>query len=112
MSKKTWIEVALNGAFGRKAQPGIPVTKDEIIKDGVGCIKVGAAILHAHPLDPGTTRQRDDLALCVAFAAGIREKVDAIIYPGLVLNQQLKSSLNPGCWSGRQSIPDRLTFSR
>ncbi len=83
MSKKTWIEVALNGAFGRKVQPGIPVTKDEIVKDGIACIKAGAAVLHAHPLDPVTTRQHDDLELCVAFAGGIREKVDAIIYPGL-----------------------------
>jgi len=104
MAKKTWIEVALNGAFGRKAQPGIPVTKGEIIRDGVACIKAGAAILHAHPLDPETTRQnlansdparqRDDLELSLAFANGIREKVDAIIYPGLILKRQHLEELN------------------
>ena len=87
MSNKTWIEVALNGALGSKVQPGIPITKDEIVRDGVECIKAGAAILHAHPLDPDTTRQHDDLELCVGFIAGIREEVDAIVYPGLIMNR-------------------------
>jgi 3-keto-5-aminohexanoate cleavage enzyme len=88
MAKKTWIEVALNGAMGRKTQPGIPVTAEEIVSDGVGCIQAGAAILHAHPLDPNSTRQNDDLQLCVQFASEIKNKVDAIIYPGLILNSR------------------------
>src|SRR5215469_12186392 len=82
--KKTWIEVALNGAFGRESQPGIPVTSEEIIKDGVDCIKAGASVLHAHPLDHERGRQNNDLETCLRFVSGIREKTDAIIYPGLV----------------------------
>jgi 3-keto-5-aminohexanoate cleavage enzyme len=88
MTKKTWIEVALNGAMGRKSQPAIPVAAEEIVRDGVGCIKAGAAVLHAHPLDPNSARQNDDLQLCIQFASEIKEKVDAIIYPGLALNSR------------------------
>jgi 3-keto-5-aminohexanoate cleavage enzyme len=84
MSKKTWIEVALNGAWTRRLQPGIPVTADEIIREGVACVKAGAAIVHAHTLDPESGRQDNDVENCAAFISGIRSQVDAIVYPTAV----------------------------
>jgi uncharacterized protein (DUF849 family) len=54
MAKKTCIEVALNGASTRKTQPRIPVLAKEIIDEGVACIKAGAAVIHAHTLDPAS----------------------------------------------------------
>jgi len=84
MSKKTWIEVALNGAWTRRIQPRIPVTADEIIREGVACVKAGAAIVHAHTLDPESGRQNNDAENCVAFISGIRSQVDAIVYPTAV----------------------------
>jgi 3-keto-5-aminohexanoate cleavage enzyme len=81
MAKKTWIEVALNGAWTRKFQPRIPVLAREVIEEGVACIKAGAAIIHAHTLDPATGRQNGDVDNCAAFMEGIRAQVDAIVYP-------------------------------
>jgi uncharacterized protein (DUF849 family) len=84
MAKKTWIEVALNGAWTRNLQPRIPVRANEIIDEGVACIKAGAAIIHAHTLDPDTGRQNGDVENCAAFMEGIRAQVDAIVYPTVI----------------------------
>ena len=84
MGKKTWIEVALNGASTRKVQPRIPVLAKEIVDEGIACIKAGAAIVHAHTLEPDSGKQNGDVDNCAAFMNGIREKVDAIVYPTVV----------------------------
>jgi uncharacterized protein (DUF849 family) len=81
MAKKTWIEVALNGAWTRRLQPNIPITAQEIINEGVACVKAGAAVIHAHTLDPDTGKQNNNLDNCIAFIGGIRSQVDAIAYP-------------------------------
>jgi uncharacterized protein (DUF849 family) len=82
--KKVWIEVALNGAWPRALQPNIPITAAEIIDEGVACVKAGAAIVHAHTLDPVSGRQNTDPDNCQAFIAGIQRQVDAIVYPTAV----------------------------
>jgi len=84
MAKKTWIEVALNGAWTRRLQPNIPSTAAEIITEGVACVKAGAAVVHAHTLDPDTGKQNGSADNCAAFMSGIREQVDAIVYPTAV----------------------------
>jgi len=84
MANQTWIEVALNGAWTRRLQPRIPVTADEIVREGVDCVRSGAAIVHAHTLDPQTGRQNNDVENCTAFISGIKAQVDAIIYPTAV----------------------------
>ena len=84
MAKKTWIEVAVNGAWTRKYQPKIPVTAKEVISDGVACIKAGAAVIHAHTVDPDTGRQNADVDNSAAFMEGIRSQVDAIVYPTII----------------------------
>jgi len=45
LARKVWIEVALNGSWGRDKQPNVPVTAEEIIADGVACVEAGAANL-------------------------------------------------------------------
>jgi 3-keto-5-aminohexanoate cleavage enzyme len=82
--KKTWIEVAVNGASTRRAQPRIPVLATEIVNEGVACIKAGAAVIHAHTLQSDSGRQNGDVDNCAAFMNGIREQVDAIVYPTVV----------------------------
>jgi 3-keto-5-aminohexanoate cleavage enzyme len=84
MAKKTWIEVALNGAWTRRLQPSIPVTAQEIITEGIACVKAGAAVVHTHTLDPETGRQNGSVENCAAFMDGIRSQVDAIVYPTAV----------------------------
>jgi 3-keto-5-aminohexanoate cleavage enzyme len=84
MAKKTWIEVAVNGASTRRMQPRIPVLAKEIIDEGVACINAGAAVIHAHTLEPDSGKQNGDVDNCAAFMNGIREKVDAIVYPTVI----------------------------
>jgi uncharacterized protein (DUF849 family) len=81
MAARTWVEVALNGPWGRSRQPGIPVRVAEIVREGMEAAHAGAAIVHFHPYDEATGRQRDDWEICARIIEGIRSRVDAIVYP-------------------------------
>lgn len=78
---KTWLEVALNGAWTRKRQPGIPISVEEIVEQGIACVNAGASIVHLHAYDEATGQQKDDPELYKRIIEGIRTKVDAIVYP-------------------------------
>lgn len=81
----TWLEVALNGPWGRQLQPKIPITVREIVADGIACAREGAAIVHVHAYDEKTGRQKDDAEIYRRIIEGIREKEDVIVYPTLPL---------------------------
>ena len=81
--RAVWLEVALNGPWGRELQPKIPITVQEIVADGIACAKEGAAIIHAHAYDAATGRQRDDAGIYRRIIEGIREQQDVIVYPTL-----------------------------
>ncbi len=78
---KTWLEVALNGPWGKRRHPDLPVTVAEIVADGIACVEAGAAILHVHPYDEATGRQEHDWRIYAWIIEGIKARVDAIIYP-------------------------------
>jgi 3-keto-5-aminohexanoate cleavage enzyme len=78
---RIWIEAALNGPWTRARQPGIPVSIDEIIADGLACAAEGASIIHLHAYDIETGRQRDEWAIYAAIIEGIKAKADVIVYP-------------------------------
>jgi uncharacterized protein (DUF849 family) len=59
MQKKTWLEVSLNGPWGRGKQPRIPVGVKEIVDEAVACAKAGAAIVHVHAYDEASGRKDD-----------------------------------------------------
>lgn len=82
---KVWIEAALNGPWGRDRQPGIPLKVAEIVSEAAACAKAGAAIIHLHAYDEATGLQRDDAELYAAIIEGVREQVDAIVYPSIPL---------------------------
>lgn len=77
---KTWVEVALNGGWGRALQPLIPIEIDRIIAEGIACARAGAAIVHFHAYD-AAGRPSDDPGIYAAIIDGIRSDVDAIVYP-------------------------------
>jgi len=83
--KLVWLEAALNGPWSRAMQPGIPVSVEEIVAEGIACAKAGAAIVHVHAYDAATGRQKDDPELYAAIIEGIRASVDAIVYPTIPL---------------------------
>jgi 3-keto-5-aminohexanoate cleavage enzyme len=78
---KTWLEVALNGTWGKAIQPRIPVTVGEIVAEGIACAREGAAIVHVHAYDEESGRQRDAAEIYARIIEGIREQVDCIVYP-------------------------------
>ena len=80
---KTWLEAALSGPWTRKNQPRIPISVEEIVADGIAAAHEGAAIIHVHPYDPETGRQKDDADIYARIIEGIRSKVDVIVYPTL-----------------------------
>jgi 3-keto-5-aminohexanoate cleavage enzyme len=77
---KVWIEAALNGAWSRALQPGIPDTVEAIIADGIACARAGAAIIHTHAYDQGGP-QTFDWQVYAHIIEGIRAEVDALVYP-------------------------------
>src|SRR5438270_7523094 len=81
MAGKTWLEVALNGGWSRARQPRVPVSVEEIVRDGIAAVEAGAAIVHLHAYDVATGRQKDDADLYARIIEGIRARVDAIVYP-------------------------------
>lgn len=76
-----WLEVALNGAWGRDRQPLIPISVRDIIAEGIACARAGAAIVHIHAYDEKSGLPSDDAELYIAIIEGIRAEVDAIVYP-------------------------------
>lgn len=77
----TWVEVALNGAWGRERQPRAPYAEAEIIAEGIACARAGAAIIHVHAYDEATGLQRDEWERYARIIEGIRAHVDTIVYP-------------------------------
>ena len=80
MTRKVWIEAALNGAWSRALQPGIPDTIETIIAEGVTCAHAGAAIIHTHAYQQGGP-QTFDWQVYARIIEGIRAKADVSVYP-------------------------------
>ena len=76
---KVWIEVALNGAWSRRYQPGIPDTVEQIISEGIACARAGASIVHIHAYEDG--QQTFDWQVYARIIEGIRAAVDVPVYP-------------------------------
>ncbi|TDR87293.1 3-keto-5-aminohexanoate cleavage protein [Enterovirga rhinocerotis] len=102
-----WIEAALNGPWTRARQPLIPITVEEIVAEGIACAEAGAAIIHLHAFDPATGRQRDDADIYAAIIEGIRQKVDAIVYPTLPFVQSAEA-FAPGAAEARYRAVEGL----
>ena len=80
MTKKTWLEVALNGGGGHDHQHLMPISQSQIIEEGIACVEAGASIVHFHAYNADTEKQADEAALYAEVIDGIRAKVDAIVY--------------------------------
>src|SRR5437868_3297175 len=78
--RKVIIEAALNGPWSRRRQACIPDTVDAIVADGIASAAAGAAIVHMHAYDGGGP-QTFDWQVYARIIEGIRNQVDAIVYP-------------------------------
>lgn len=57
------IQAALNGSRECDDHPGIPCTADEITRDAVACVAVGASAVHIHPRDADGRETLDPLTI-------------------------------------------------
>jgi uncharacterized protein (DUF849 family) len=87
MSKRVWLEVALNGGWTRKRQPLIPVSRDELTEEAIRCVNAGAAVIHLHAYDEQLGHQNDDPAVYADVIKNIKREVDAIVYPTVGLGK-------------------------
>jgi uncharacterized protein (DUF849 family) len=78
--RKVWIEVALNGAWNRRYQPGIPDTAAQIVAEGIACARAGASIVHTHAYAEDG-KQTFDWQVYARIIEGIRAAVDVPVYP-------------------------------
>jgi uncharacterized protein (DUF849 family) len=57
-TQKTWLEVSLNGPWGKAMQPGIPISVGKIVDQAVACAKAGAGTIRRtvdlQPVTPPT----------------------------------------------------------
>ena len=81
----TWLEVALNGPWGKIRQPLMPISVQEIVQHGIVCAKEGAAIIHVHAYDENTGLQNDDWQIYARIIEGIRDQCDVLVYPTIPL---------------------------
>ena len=93
-SSPAWLEVALNGAAGQQLQPGIPVTPEAIIREGVACAQAGAAIIHLHVYDSKAS-PCEDADIYSRVIEGIKNQCDAIVYPTLALTGSIEERYAP-----------------
>lgn len=105
-----WLEAALNGPWSRERQPEIPVTADEIVEQAVACAHEGASIIHFHPYDPVTGRQRDAYEIYAPIIERIRAKVDVVCYGTLPFAGDVDAR-EPMTAAQRFSAVDRLASS-
>lgn len=89
---KTWLEVALNGPWGRSLQPGIPIRVEDIVAEGIACAREGAAIVHVHAYDEASGQQHDHADLYARIIEGIRSRVDCIVYPTIPFSPEHASA--------------------
>jgi 3-keto-5-aminohexanoate cleavage enzyme len=78
--RKVWIEVALNGAWSRRLQPGIPDTVEQIVAQGIACARAGASIVHTHAYVDGG-KHTFDWQVYARIIEGIRAAIDVPVYP-------------------------------
>lgn len=105
-----WLEAALNGPWSRERQPGIPITADEIVAEALACAAEGASIIHFHPYDLETGRQRDAYEIYAPIIERIRTQADVICYGTLPFAGDIDAS-EPMSAAQRFDAVDKLAAS-
>jgi uncharacterized protein (DUF849 family) len=53
------LQAALNGPFGKDRHPRLPVSEQELARDGAACVAAGAQAIHLHPRDAAGDERLD-----------------------------------------------------
>jgi uncharacterized protein (DUF849 family) len=80
--KKLIVEVRMNEASRKDANPNVPYTPEEIVADALACAEAGAAIVHFHGRNADGS-ETSDADVYRRIVSGIRAKSDVLIHPTL-----------------------------
>lgn len=76
---KLIITVAVTGSLPTKrVTPHVPITPEEIVRDGIACETAGASLIHLHARDLQDESPATDFALFEAICHGIQSKTGLI----------------------------------
>ena len=79
-ARKVIITCAVTGSIHTPTMsPYLPITPEEIVRDGVAAWQAGAAILHLHARDPKDGKPTPDPEVFKQFVVPIMESTDAVI---------------------------------
>ncbi len=106
MTERVWLEVALNGAWTRQRQPGMPVTRAQIVEEALACADEGAAIVHLHAYDEVSGRPQEAYEIYAPIFEAIRSRRDVICYPTVPMGAH--PSAGPDEARARYGVVDRL----
>lgn len=106
MPEGVWLEVALNGPWARRRQPGIPVTRAEIVEEAVACADAGAAVVHLHAYDETSGSPREAYDLYAPVFEAIRSRRDVLCYPTVPMGA--RPSQGPEEARARYEVVERL----
>ncbi|MFP5371468.1 MAG: 3-keto-5-aminohexanoate cleavage protein [Actinomycetes bacterium] len=101
-----WLEVALNGAWTQRRQPGMPVTRAQLVADAVACADAGAAIVHLHAYDEDSGTPREAYEIYAPVFEDIRNLTDVICYPTVPMGPH--PSAGPEEARARYDVVERL----
>ncbi len=82
--KKLIIEVRMNEAARKDANPHVPYTPGEIVEDALACAEARAAIVHFHARHEDGSESNDIEDYC-EIIGGIRASSDVMVHPTLGL---------------------------
>ena len=80
------IEAALNGGTPRAANPHVPQSTEELVRDGLACLRAGAAVVHSHLSERDVGPSRAAELYLAHFEPMLDAFPDALLYPTIVFN--------------------------
>jgi uncharacterized protein (DUF849 family) len=80
------IEAALNGGTSPQSNPNVPQSSEEITRDGLACLRAGAAVVHTHLAAYDVGPEEAAELYLEHYEPMLAEFPDALLYPTIVFN--------------------------
>ncbi len=87
------IEVALNGTTTRERNPHVPISREELIEEGLACIEAGATIVHCHIANMRVPAEEAAAEYRATFEPWVAADPDVLVLPTLGWGQDMTEKL-------------------
>jgi len=84
------IEAAVNGGTPKTANPHVPTSTDELLRDGLACLEAGASVIHTHAPDPALTAREAAEQYLEHFEPILAKFPEALVYPTIVFHDPIE----------------------